>query len=86
MTGIGVRPSGPWCRRSYRRGACGPNRRSLPAVGWVHATDKGKGTGWVVDAKRRYLITNYHVVGENATAEVQFPVLHNGQPIIDGSS
>jgi len=60
--------------------------QSLPAVAWIFATDKGKGTGWVVDAKRRWLITNYHVVGDNATAEVQFPVLRDGRPITDRGS
>jgi tetratricopeptide (TPR) repeat protein len=57
--------------------------RTLPAVGWVLATDKGKGTGWVVDANRRLLITNYHVVGDNTSAEVQFPVMRDGRPITD---
>src|SRR4051812_25993161 len=49
-------------------------RRTLPAVGWVHAADRGKGTGWVCDRPGRLFVTNYHVVGENATVEVFFPV------------
>ncbi len=49
-------------------------RRTLPAVAWVHAPDQGKGTGWVIDRSRRWLVTNYHVVGETKTVEVFFPV------------
>jgi S1-C subfamily serine protease len=56
-------------------------RRALAAVAWVHATDQGKGTGWIVDLSRRWLITNYHVVGENQTAEVIFPARQQGRVI-----
>jgi tetratricopeptide (TPR) repeat protein len=47
--------------------------RTLAAVAWIQAADRGKGTGWVVDARRRWLVTCYHVVGENDTCEVVFP-------------
>ncbi len=49
-------------------------RHTLPAVAWVHAPDQGKGTGWVIDRSRRWLVTNYHVVGDAKTVEVFFPV------------
>src|SRR5262249_21777797 len=49
-------------------------------VAWVHAADKGKGTGFLVDRERRWLITAYHVVGDNKTAEVVFPVFHDRVP------
>jgi S1-C subfamily serine protease len=49
-------------------------RRTLPAVAWVHASGSGKGTGWLLDRDRRFFVTCYHVVGENDTVEVFFPV------------
>src|SRR5262249_37301029 len=48
-------------------------RRALAATAWVHAPDRGKGTGWVVDRSRRLLVTAYHVVGDNKTVEVVCP-------------
>lgn len=56
--------------------------QSLCSVGWVLAADQGKGTGWVVDAQRRLLITNHHVVA-NGFVEIQFPVLRDGRPITE---
>ncbi len=58
-------------------------RRTAPGIGWVLAAGQGKGTGFLVDRERRWLLTNYHVVGENATAEVLFPVFRDGQPIAE---
>jgi tetratricopeptide (TPR) repeat protein/S1-C subfamily serine protease len=49
-------------------------RRTLAGTAWVQATDRGKGTGWIIDRERRWLITCYHVVGENETVEVVFPI------------
>jgi S1-C subfamily serine protease/Tfp pilus assembly protein PilF len=49
-------------------------QHTLPAIGWVHAPDQGKGTGFVIDRSRRWLLTNYHVVGETKTVEIFFPV------------
>ena len=49
-------------------------RHALGAVAWVRSTDKGQGSGWVVDRRRRWLVTCYHVVGDNDTVEVVFPV------------
>ncbi len=54
-------------------------RHVLRAVGWVRATDKGQGTGWVVDRERRWLVTCYHVVGDNDSVEVVFPVRRGGR-------
>jgi tetratricopeptide (TPR) repeat protein len=58
-------------------------RRVLPGVGWVHAPDRGKGSGWLVDRGRRWLVTSYHVVGDNKSVEVFFPVFRQGQAIAD---
>jgi tetratricopeptide (TPR) repeat protein len=57
--------------------------RTLPAVAWVHAADRGKGTGWVADRSRRLLVTNYHVVGDNKSVEVFFPVLERGAAVAE---
>jgi S1-C subfamily serine protease/tetratricopeptide (TPR) repeat protein len=48
-------------------------RRTRAATAWVLAAGQGKGTGWVVDHERRWLVTCYHVVGENETCHVVFP-------------
>jgi tetratricopeptide (TPR) repeat protein len=58
-------------------------RRTLPAVVWIHSTDRGKGTGWLLDRSRRLLVTNYHVVGENNSVEVFFPVLERGAVVAE---
>ncbi len=47
--------------------------RLLASTAWVQATDHGKGTGWVVDREKRWMVTCYHVVGESAAVEVVFP-------------
>jgi len=57
--------------------------RTLPAVAWVHAADRGKGTGWVADRSRRLLVTNYHVVGDNKSVEVFFPVRERGAVVAE---
>lgn len=58
-----------WPFRAPPTGALPP-----PGVGWVLGRDVGKGTGWVIDRAKRWLITCWHVVGDNATVEVVFPV------------
>jgi S1-C subfamily serine protease/Tfp pilus assembly protein PilF len=60
-------------------------RQALPAVAWVHAADRGKGTGFVIDRSRRWLVTGYHVVGENATVDVFFPVFRQGVLVTERS-
>jgi S1-C subfamily serine protease/Flp pilus assembly protein TadD len=50
-------------------------------VGWVQSAERARGTGWVVDRERRWLITCYHVVGDNDTAEVSFPVRRDGEVV-----
>jgi tetratricopeptide (TPR) repeat protein/S1-C subfamily serine protease len=60
-------------RRANRLPSAEVYRRARAATAWVHAVDRGKGTGWVVDRSRRLLVTAAHVVGDNHTAEVVFP-------------
>jgi S1-C subfamily serine protease/Tfp pilus assembly protein PilF len=56
-------------------------RRTVRTVAWVHAADQGKGTGWVLDRTRRLLVTSFHVVGDNETVEVIFPVFQEGMAV-----
>jgi tetratricopeptide (TPR) repeat protein/S1-C subfamily serine protease len=58
-------------------------RQALPGVAWVEAAGQGRGTGWLLDRSRRWLVTCYHVVGENKTVEVIFPVRRNGAWVVD---
>jgi tetratricopeptide (TPR) repeat protein len=53
-------------------------RRALDAVAWVRPASGGQGTGWVVDRRRRWLITCQHVVGEGDAVEAVFPLRENG--------
>lgn len=59
-----------------------PNRL-IRATAWVRTTTQGVGTGWVVDVKRRWLITNLHVVGEQDRVEAFFAVERDGKLIAD---
>lgn len=54
---------------------------TLSGVGWVQSADRARGTGWVVDHNRRWLITCYHVVGDNDHAEVFFPFREDGKTV-----
>jgi tetratricopeptide (TPR) repeat protein len=53
-------------------------RRTLQATAWVQAAGQGKGSGWLLDPSRRWLVTCYHVVGDNETVDVVFPVRRGG--------
>ena len=58
-------------------------RRTLRGVAWVHSPDAGKGTGWILDRSRRLLVTCAHVVGDNTTVDVVFPVREGGAVVAD---
>lgn len=63
-------------------------RNTLKATTWVLAKDNGEtssGTGVLVDAERRLVVTNYHVVGTARTAVVFFPDMKDGSPNVDRS-
>jgi tetratricopeptide (TPR) repeat protein len=53
-------------------------RRTVWATAWVRAAGEGKGSGWLLDPSRRWLVTCYHVVGDNDTVDVVFPVRRGG--------
>jgi tetratricopeptide (TPR) repeat protein len=43
----------------------------------------GNGSGWIADTRRRLLVTNHHVVGNQDTAWVVFPAYRNGRVIAE---
>ena len=58
----------------------------LPSTCWVvHEERVGSefvfslGTGWVVDARRRLIVTNHHVVDGVDVVGVVFPILEGGR-------
>src|SRR5207253_7537616 len=61
-------------------------RQALRSVAWI-LSPKGNGflssgTGSLIDAKGKLLITNYHVVGENEHVIVLFPAYRNGNKLV----
>lgn len=57
--------------------------RVVAASAWVLAAGQGKGSGFVIDAERRLLLTCYHVVGENQTCDVVFVWNKDGKAVAD---
>lgn len=57
--------------------------RLTRATVWIRTPTQGVGTGWIVDAKRRWLITNLHVVGEQERVEAFFAVELDGRFITE---
>lgn len=58
-------------------------RQVLPSVAWVQAGREGRGTGWVADVEKKWLVTNHHAVGDAKSVEVMFPQFDDGQLITD---
>jgi S1-C subfamily serine protease len=40
-----------------------------------------EGSGWLVNAQRKLVVTNYHVVGKNQNVQIFFPYYSNGQAL-----
>jgi tetratricopeptide (TPR) repeat protein len=62
----------------------------LPSTCWVvHEIRVGSksglswGTGWVVDARRRLIVTNHHVVDGADVVRVGFPIMQGGRVVND---
>jgi S1-C subfamily serine protease/tetratricopeptide (TPR) repeat protein len=49
-----------------------PPSPDVLATVWIRAGDRGVGTGWVVDAERRWVVTARHVVGDRESVDVFF--------------
>src|SRR5262245_52083654 len=60
-------------------------QRALRSTALIEA-GSNKGTGWVVDAKRRWLITNSHVVGNQDSVFATFPMYENGRLVAERSA
>ena len=58
-------------------------QQMLPSVAWVQAGREGRGTGWVADVDKKWLVTNYHAVGDAKTVEVMFPQFQDGRLIVE---
>ncbi len=59
---------------------------TLVSTAWVLAKTGGKsssGTGVLVDAEKKMLITNFHVVGDARTAIIFFPEIKDGKPQVE---
>jgi S1-C subfamily serine protease len=59
-------------------------RRAVPGVVWVVVKD-GHGSGWVLDRKERLIVTNHHVVGNDAKPLVVFPEFRDGRVVAEKS-
>jgi tetratricopeptide (TPR) repeat protein len=57
-------------------------QRALRGTAWIH-TAKRQGTGWLADADRRLVVTNYHVVGSDEAVTVVFPDFRDGKLIAE---
>ena len=60
-------------------------KKALPSTVWVLAKSAGEtssGTGVLVDAERKLVITNFHVVGEARAAVIFFPDIKNGKAVV----
>jgi serine protease Do len=59
---------------------------ALNSTTWVLTKVQGKtssGTGVLVDAEKKLMVTNFHVVGDSRTAIIFFPELKDGRPIVE---
>ncbi len=60
-------------------------QQTLQSTTWVLAKNSegtSSGTGVLVDAKRKLVVTNAHVVGDARAAVIFFPELKDGKPIV----
>ncbi|VTT97964.1 serine protease : Serine protease OS=Rhodopirellula sallentina SM41 GN=RSSM_03987 PE=4 SV=1: Trypsin_2: Trypsin_2: TPR_15 [Gemmataceae bacterium] len=60
-----------------------PDVDLLASVAWVRAENDGAGTGFVVDAGKRLLVTCRHVVADRKTVDVIFPWVRGGELVTD---
>lgn len=53
--------------------------RTLQGTVLIHVPNFGSGSGWVIDAQERLIVTNYHVVANHDSALVFFPAFKDGR-------
>ena len=59
--------------------------QALQSTAWVLTKTSGKtssGTGVLIDAEKKLVVTNFHVVGEARNAIVFFAAMQDGKPIV----
>ncbi len=59
-------------------------KEAVASTVWVHSTrvlGLATGSGTLIDAGRRLVLTNYHVVEENPRVTIYFPEYRDGRPI-----
>jgi len=61
----------------------GPVEVPLHAVAWVRAENDSAGSGFVIDAEKRLLVTCRHVVAERKEVDVFFPWVRAGALVTD---
>lgn len=61
-------------------------RQTLRATCWVVVPDVGSGTGWVVDAEKKLVVTNHHVVLNADRVLVLLPTYKNGKLVSEKSA
>ena len=69
-------------------GGAGVYKRTLPAVVWIQSArpnGSATGSGSLIDAKSRLVLTNYHVVQDNPKATVFFPAFRDGRAVAEKS-
>jgi S1-C subfamily serine protease len=49
-------------------------------------TDRGHGSGFLIDAKRGIVVTNHHVIAGASDIDLVFPVRANGEVLLDRSA
>ncbi len=61
------------------------NSSPYSSVVYLRADPDGVGTGWVVDAEKKHILTCRHVVGEQTKLEVFFPEFRRGALVSDAT-
>jgi S1-C subfamily serine protease/Tfp pilus assembly protein PilF len=59
------------------------HQRVLPSLALIDAGAEGRGSGFVIDVDRKWLVTNYHVVGNAKTVDILFPVWLDGELLVE---
>ncbi len=61
-------------------------QRTLRATAYVECRGVGAGTGWVVDRAKGLLVTNHHVVEDQTSVFVLFPIYKDGRLMVEQSA
>ena len=83
----GLLLAGPPAVRAVEEGGEKVYQRALKSTVWIIVpVGKGRasmGTGSLIDASKRIVLTNYHVVLDQDEAIVQFPIFEKGKPVVE---